>query len=73
MVAYKNMSRAQFEKMFESDNWNGWENFGGFWTKKDAINQMKKYSGKGEWALVPPAKKTKFSGGYYNVLFRRTN
>lgn len=74
MVKYITISRKKFNEMFNSDNWDGWENFGGFWTKESAIKQMKDYtSGSyGEWALVPPAKKTVNSGGYYNVLFRKT-
>jgi len=71
MVKYTIISRAKFERMFETDKMMGWENFGGFFTKESAINQMESYSGKGKWALVPPAKRTKSSGGYYNVLFKR--
>jgi hypothetical protein len=86
MVEYKKYARKRFDKDFDAGKFGGdnnsfnfpneWENMGGFFTKKSAINQMKNYKpaktwDKLQWFLVPPAKRTKNSGGYYNVLIRR--
>lgn len=69
-MKYRVMSRKEFDRKFQRDKLGKWENFGGFGDKKSAINQMKTYSGEGEWGLVPKKRYSKHDGGYYNVLFK---